>query len=71
VVCTDVAQIAPNGGDSGGPVLKDLNTQSGGNQVLFMGVMVAENAVNNSIGVYSSFNQIRQEIPTLCFVYGC
>jgi hypothetical protein len=71
VVCTDVAQIAPNGGDSGGPVLKDLNTQSGGNQVLFMGVMVAENAVNNSIGVYSSFNQIRQEIPTPCFVYGC
>ena len=69
VLCSDWANTNGEAGDSGGPVFKLLDEASG--QILFVGIHSGNQLSNPSSGIYSSLNQIRQDIPGVCFAYGC
>jgi hypothetical protein len=70
VVCMDRATLSARPGDSGSLIFKDLTVQSGGNQILVVGIAGSADVTGTQTR-YSSLNQIRQEIPTLCFISAC
>lgn len=68
IVCSDRATTFSEPGDSGSPMFR--RSASDPNQVFFLGINHGSNA-NDDSNFYSNFAQMRQEIPSLCFAYGC
>jgi hypothetical protein len=68
VVCSDQATINSDPGDSGAPVFQRLDSDA--NQIVMLGITTGRPGPG-ARGIYSSLNQMRQEMPGLCFTIGC
>jgi hypothetical protein len=67
IVCSDHAQTNSQPGDSGGPMFRLVNWDP--SQLIFVGIN--HGRTGSFTGIFSNFRQMKQEIPGLCFWYGC
>ena len=67
LVCQSTANTFSEPGDSGSPVFLWLPDNS---TAILMGINWGSNT-NDASGFFSSMRQMRQEMPTLCFAFGC
>jgi hypothetical protein len=66
ILCNDLGTTFSQPGDSGGPVFQVVDPLSGGLNVVLVGINHGSYDYDAS-NFYSNFNQMRQEIPSLCF----
>lgn len=67
IVCNDHSSTFSRPGDSGGPVFRMANWDP--SQLIFVGINHGKSGSATSIS--SNFRQMTQELPGLCFWYGC
>ncbi len=70
IVCSDRANTFSQGGDSGGPMFRYSTAYNG--SAFLVGINHGTSTSNpNYSSIYSSLNQMQQEVPSLCFWQGC
>lgn len=67
IVCNDHASTNSQPGDSGSPVFRMVNWDP--SQLIFVGIN--HGRTGSFTGISSNYRQMTQELPGLCFWYGC
>jgi hypothetical protein len=69
IVCADYAQTFARPGDSGGPLFRMVNGDP--SQLIFIGINHGRDENSGASGISSNYRQMKQDLPGLCFWYGC